>query len=37
MRKLVKNYILLKMMGIISIGYKLFKTVGRLAVRLGLA
>jgi len=28
---------LLKMMGIISIGYKLFKTVGRLAVRLDLA
>jgi len=37
MRKLAKKFIFLKVIGIVSIGNKLFKTVGLLVVRLGLA
>jgi len=37
MRKWVKNYIFLKIIGIVSIFSKLLKTVGLLAVRLDLA
>jgi len=37
MKKWVKKYIFLKVMGIVSIGSQLFKTVGLLAVRLDLA
>jgi len=36
MRKLVKKLIFLKVIGIVSIGRKLLKTVGLLAVRLDL-
>jgi len=36
MRKLVKKYIFLKVIGIVSKGSNLFKTVGLLAVRLDL-
>jgi len=36
MRNLVKKYIFLKVIGIVSVGSKLFKTVGLLAVRLDL-